>query len=137
MNNEACWSLPLPSTTGKWGDAAPLFDGDDPGAPQPDFNDIAAVVQKFVASPTAPITAFAQLQPNVAFPGRPADFKNIAVDVAAFAGTANAEMEWVKGPCTCPSSVTCGATACANDTECGDGSCLDSFCTDACGRCTP
>ena len=45
----------MPSTTGKWGDAAPLFDGDDPGAPQPDFNDVAAVVQKFVA------TAFADM----------------------------------------------------------------------------
>jgi hypothetical protein len=133
LSDEASYSAPLEVHTGVWGDCAPLYDGDDPGAPQPDFNDIAAVVQKFVADPAAPIKAQAQLQPNTPIPSRPVDFKDIAAAVAAFVGDAYPYI----GPCTCPSSVGCGVIACGTDLECGDGYCLDGFCTDACGRCTP
>ncbi len=128
---------PIEAPTGKWGDVTPLY-ADDPGAPpQPDFNDVAAIVQKFMSEPTAPIKALAQLQPNVALPDRPIDFKDIAADVSAFVGTAYADMPRMTGPCACPSSVTCGIAACVSDLACGGGYCIDGFCTDACGRCSP
>ena len=136
LADEACWSAPLTITTAKYGDVWPLF-----AAPlnsyQPDFNDIAALVQKFLAAgpATAPIKAVAQLQPNVVFPGRPIDFKDIAADVQAFLGAAYSTVE--PGPCACPSAVTCGTTFCTSDQHCGSGLCVDDFCTDACGRCTP
>jgi len=131
------FGAPLECSTGKWGDAAPLFEGDDAGAPQPDFNDIASVVAKFTAAPSAPSKARAQLQPNTALPMRPVDFKDIAADVAAFVGTSYKNAIAAVGPCPCPSSVTCGATACLSDNACDGGYCIDGFCTDACGRCTP
>ena len=34
-------------------------------------------------------------------------------------------------------SVTCGAAPCTNGLQCGTGLCIDGFCTDACGRCSP
>ena len=77
-----------------------------------------------------------QLQPNVVFPNRPIDFNDIAADVEAFVGTPT-YAERNDGPCLCPSSVTCGTTACATDLQCGDGLCVRSFCGDECGRCSP
>ncbi len=114
-----------------------LFEGDDPGAPQPDFVDISAVVAKFTGEPGAVIKAQAQLQPNVVFPNRTVDFRDIAADVRAFVGEAYVEGDGITGPCPCPSAVTCSATACGNDLDCVDGFCVDGFCTDACGRCSP
>jgi len=131
---KSCWSSPLTITTAKYGDVAPLFD--DPANPQqPDFNDIAALVDKFLGVPGAPIKAVAQLQPNVAFPTRVVDFRDIAAGVQAFLGQPYAATSF--GPCVCPSSVTCHATPCGNDLACGSGLCVDEFCTDECGRCTP
>jgi len=127
------FGAPLDVRTGKWGDPVPLFDGDDPGAPQPDFNDIAAVVAKFTGDPGAPIKALAQLQPNTAIPSRAVNFKDIAAAVSAFLS----EPYPYSGPCACPSTVTCGATACTTDLNCAPGFCIDDFCTDECGRCTP
>jgi len=134
--NEACWSGSLLIATAKFGDVAPLYDGDDPGAPQPDFNDIAGMVNKFLAAPGAPLKAVCQLQPNVVFPGRAIDFRDIAADVNAFVGTPT-YVESFFGPCACPSSVTCGVTPCTNDLVCGTGLCVSGFCRDECGRCTP
>jgi len=134
---ETNFSAPNSAPTGKWGDVVSLFEGDDPGAPQPDFNDIAAVVQKFLASPNAPIKAYAQLQPNVVLPDRAVSFKDIAADVAAFVGSSYVDSIGAFGPCTCPSSVTCGATPCGSDTTCAPGYCIEGFCTDPCGRCSP
>lgn len=128
---------PIELQTGKWGDAAPLFEGDDPGAPQPDFIDISSLVAKFTQSPSAPIKAHAQLLPNVVFPDRAIDFKDISAGVDAFVGTPFAEALGISGPCTCPPVVTCGTTPCANDSPCGGGLCVGGFCADACGRCTP
>ena len=137
LGDEACWSTPITLTTGKYGDVWPLFDA--PGnPPQPDFNDIAAVVQKFLASPGAPTKAMCQLQPNVVFPMRQIDFRDVAADVQAFLGVPYAS--GYDGPCDCPPSVICGATVCSADLHCvgfGDGLCADGFCTDKCGRCTP
>ncbi len=131
------YTTPLAVATGKWGDGVALFDGDDPGVPQPDFIDISAVVAKFTQSPTAPIKAHTQLLPNVVFPDRSVDFRDISAAVSSFSGTPYSETLGVLGPCTCPSLVPCGVTACVNDTQCGEGFCVDEFCTDACGRCTP
>jgi hypothetical protein len=68
-------------------------------------------------------------------PLRPVDFKDIAADVQAFVGKPYAAN--YHGPCPCPSTVTCGTTPCAIDLHCGTGLCVDFFCTDECGRCTP
>jgi len=130
-------SAALTVRTGKWGDAALLFDGDEPGVSQPDFNDIASIVKKFTGDPTAPSKSFAQQQPNTVLPDRPVNFKDIAASVSAFTNVAYADAIGITGPCTCPPSVTCDATACATDIECSGGYCIDGFCRDACGRCTP
>jgi len=133
LTNEACWSPPLTITTAAYGDIAPDYAGDPNAAVQPDFNDIAAMVQKFLADPGAPIKAVCQLQPNVVFPGRPVDFHDISFDVSAFLG----EPYPFSGPCTCPSVVSCGALSCTSDSTCGEGFCINGFCTDACARCAP
>jgi len=135
LADEGCFSTAVVITTGKFGDVAPPF-ANDPGAPpQPDFNDIAALVSKFLASPGAPIKAAAQLQPNVVFPMRAIDFRDISADVSGFLGLAFPIL--YPGPCTCPSSVTCGATSCTNDLNCPGGLCVEGFCADLCGRCSP
>ena len=74
------------------------------------------------------------------FPDRGINFKDVARDVDAFsipAVYANVE----DGPCVCPSTVNCGTDACEIDLDCegppGDGLCVDGFCTDKCGRCSP
>lgn len=105
--------------------------------PQPDFEDIASVVAKFLAQPTTPPKRVAQLQPETVFPKRPVDFRDISAAVNAFLGVAFAEEPFGHGPCACPSLVTCGATPCANDAECADGLCVGGFCMDPCRRCTP
>jgi len=135
LDDPASFSAPLTVETGKFGDVTTLFEGEDPGAPQPDFNDISAVVSKFTGNPDAVIKAQAQLQPNVVFADRAVDFRDIADAVRAFVGEAYSDA--YPGPCPCPSVVTCGATPCANDLACPDGFCISGFCTDACGRCTP
>lgn len=133
QTNEACWSAPLTITTATYGDIVTPFDGSGPV--QPDFGDITAMVSKFLAEAGAPIKAVAQLQPNIVYPHRPIDFNDISDAVGAFLGTAYASR--YPGPCTCPSIVTCGATPCTNDPQCGDGLCMNGFCADACGRCAP
>jgi len=134
---EQLFSEPLLLNTAHWGDVGPLYDGDDPGAPQPDFNDIAAAVGKFLADPDAPIKAQAQLQPNVVLPDRSINFKDIAAVVSAFLGDAYVDVIPDVGPCTCPSAVTCGAVPCGSDLACAPGFCINGFCTDKCGRCEP
>lgn len=127
----------LAEATGAFSDEVAPF-ADDLGAPtQPDFADIAGGVSKFLGDPGAPIKALAQLQPNVVHPNRPIDFMDIATSVSAFLGVTFSDLAQSTGPCTCPSSVTCGATACANDGDCIGGFCIDGFCTDSCGRCAP
>jgi hypothetical protein len=149
-------------TTAKFGDVWPVWDWQLLSA-QPDFNDLAAFVRKFQATPsqcsggandrlacagagdcpsgscedTAPSKVYVQLVPNVVRPDRPVDFREIAAAVEAFAGTPFANVNHITGPCACPSSVVCGVTACAADTQCSGGYCIEGFCTDSCGRCTP
>jgi len=138
LADEFCWSDPLGLETGKFGDVAPIFAG--PGnPPQPDFSDIAALVQKFLAMPTAPVKAVAQLQPNVVYPDRSIDFRDIATCVQAFLGVPYGDV--FLGPCACPSAVTCNATPCTGDMNCvgvtpNGGMCIAGYCRDACARCT-
>jgi len=126
---------PLPVATALWGDiAVPL---DQEGATlQPDFRDVSGAVETFLGSANAPSKTRSQLLPNVVLPDRAVSFRDISGTVSAFLGTAYENLGDVTGPCTCPSAVTCGATACGSDLECGTGFCIDGFCTDACGRCS-
>jgi len=159
--NESCWTLVGAGiTTARYGDVTKLFEGDNPTAPQPDFGDIAAVVQKFLAAEGAPIKAVSALEPNVPFPIRPIDFKDIASVVDAFLDTPK-YAERFHGPCPCPSWAQCGAascnrdsdcprvcedrmTACVSDadcagaglTKCGLAMCVDGACADECARCS-
>jgi len=119
-----------------WGDIVAPHPGS--GSTQPDFSDVASIVEKFLASTTSPAKPRAQLVPSTPDPDRPIDFNDISADVAAFLGSSYDS--WVgagAGPCTCPSEVTCGATTCSTDANCGDGLCVGGFCADPCGRCTP
>jgi len=139
LADEGCFSPPLEIVTGKFGDVAPVW-AYELISPQPDFNDIAALVSKFLASPGAPKKSVCQLQPNIVFPDRAIDFRDIAADVQAFLGVSYGSA--FLGPCACPSTVTCGVTACTSDLNCSGvspdgGICIGGFCRDACGRCTP
>jgi len=130
------YSQPLTIFGAKFGDVVEPFAGDPSGPPQPDFKDIAAVVQKFTAKPGAPIKARAQFEPNSVIPSRPVDFKTIAHDVAAFTGTSYSAINI--GPCDCPPNVICDTIPCSNDVGCiGSGVCSGGFCVDHCGRCMP
>ncbi len=64
-------------------------------------------------------------------------FKDIVATVDAFTGRSLVQTVPNAGPCACPAAVTCGVTPCVNDFECSAGYCIDDFCTDACGRCSP
>ena len=130
------FSDPLSIATGKWGDIEVLF-ASPGGSPQPSFKDIAASVKKFQAAPDAPIKAQAQLGRNVVNPSHSIGFYSIGLVVGAFEGDKFKDRFF--GACTCPSTVTCGATACTNEFQCDDGagSCTDRLCTDICGRCAP
>lgn len=135
LSDPACYSTERVIVTGTFGDVVAPFDGS--GSSQPDFGDISAEVGKFLADPSAPSKKICQLDPQTVFPERPIDFNTISVTVDAFGGTTYASEAFGAGPCMCPSSVTCGATPCANDTQCSGGLCIDGFCRDACRRCTP
>lgn len=133
------YSDPLAFTNAKFGDIVEPFDGE--GSTQPDFGDVTALIDKFLAAPTSPPKARAQLQPSVIRPSRPVDFGDIYVVLQAFLGARYVDTrtgyDGRPEGCTCPSAVTCGATACISNGSCSGGVCLDGFCTDACGRCTP
>ncbi len=136
LEDENCYSDVAVILTGKFGDIVdPFFV--NPGDIQPDFKDISAAVAKFLGDPNAPIKARVQQQPNTPFVARPIDFKDINFVVRAFLGEAYANVPGITGPCPCPSTVTCGATACTTNTVCNGGLCVDGFCRDACQHCTP
>lgn len=132
--DDSCWSGAAMFTTHVFGDVVDPFAGG--ASAQPDFGDIAATVDKFLASPTAPAKYLAQLQPNIVFPDRPIDFNDISKDVDSFLAVSY-EAEGF-GPCLCPPAVSCG-TVCSLDGQCGGGGnlCIGGQCTDPCGRCAP
>lgn len=133
LSNEACWSTAAVMQTGVYADAAPPFDQPD-GPVQPDFSDVAGLVSKFLADPSAPVKAIAQIQPNIVFPSRPIDFRDISDAVNAFLGIPYDNL--YSGPCDCPSIIPCGLSSCSQDADCFGGLCIDSFCRDRCGRCS-
>jgi len=137
---EANYSDPVLCETGKWGDTSPLY-ASPANPPQPDFGDIAGAISAFLGRGGSGYGAAgkvdAQLQPNVVLPDRPVNFKDIAAVVTAFLGTPYVDSINDAGPCTCPSSITCGAIPCADDRACAPGFCIGGFCMDKCGRCTP
>jgi len=134
LSDGGCWSAPVVMATGKYADILPPYD-DPEGPAQPDFTDVSGFVGKFLAEASAPVKALAQIQPNVVFPSRPIDFRDISAAIEAFLGVAYADV--YSGPCDCPSQVTCGVTSCSQDADCTGGLCIDSFCADICGRCSP
>ena len=86
MDNESNYSGPVTVRTAQWGDVCEPFSTDPEGSVQPDFSDIACLVDKFIGDPNAPIKARAQLQPQVVRPNSPIDFGDIAAAVDAFTG---------------------------------------------------
>jgi len=81
---EENFSASIEVVTPIWGDIVPPFW--TPEVAQPDFNDIAAVVQSFADGALAPNKPRAQLQPDVPVPSESVDFRDIAAAVAAFVG---------------------------------------------------
>ena len=84
LADESCYSEPLTVRTGQWGDVVGPFAGG--GSLQPDFGDIASLVDKFQGLPTAPTKSRTQLAHNSVRPDLPVDFSDIAADIDAFQG---------------------------------------------------
>lgn len=76
------FSPPLTVFTSKWGDAVAPFGGPF----QPAFTDVAAVVDRFQGSLTAPIRPNLQLRPEVPNPSAPINFQDVAAELDAFKG---------------------------------------------------
>lgn len=133
--NPACYFGARTLETAKFGDLVIPYDVHGLNV-QPDFNDISAVVEKFLAASDAPIKAISHLVPNTPQSSQPIDFNTISATVDAFLGVSYADEAGVTGPCTCPSTITCG-TACTSNAQCSGGVCFNGECADACGRCTP
>jgi len=130
LAEEGVYSQPLSLTTGLWGDVTEVFSPAG-GPTQPDFIDIAAIVEQFVAGPHAIGKPLAQLQPNLPHVERSVDFRDISAAVSAFVGVPYG----FGGPCGCPSVVPCNQMTCTSDTDCDGVICLEGYCRDACGRC--
>jgi len=136
--DEGCYTDPSlwELDSAKWGDTVGPRAGS--GSSQPDFTDINSLVLKFVAAATSVTKPRVQFLPSTPFPDRPIDFNDIAAGISAFLGGDYAsEIGPGAGPCTCPSTVICGATSCGSDADCGDGLCVGGFCLDPCQRCSP
>jgi hypothetical protein len=95
---EAHYSVPLIMDTARWGDIVPPFNPPDPRT-QPDFVDIAGVVDRFKSAIGAPGTALADLEP--AEPNQIVDFSDISNDVDAFKGSS------YPFPAACPCGLPC------------------------------
>jgi len=81
VGDPASFSTPEYISTGAWGDVVePKASG--PAAGQPDFHDVAAIVQKFIDAPGAESLPDVDLYPAV--PDQVIDFQDVAADVAAF-----------------------------------------------------
>lgn len=105
-------------TTRRSGDVALPF---APSGTQPDPSDVVAVLNKFRNQPGAPSKVIAQIQPNVLDLFVDTGALDIVGTIDAFRGTAYP----FTGPCPCPSSVTCNATACTSAAQCsGGGTCV-------------
>lgn len=160
MGSEPTCSLVSPFnilTTARYGDLTLPFNPPYP-VTQPDVLDVVALVDKLKSIPGALSKTFAQLQPNVPDLNSDLSVLDVVAGVDAVKGLAYP----FSGPCTCPSTVTCGLTPCNTSTSCDGGMCVRSclggdndgepcnndahcpsgecgpgFCRDRCGRCSP
>ena len=81
---------------------------------QPNAIDVAQLVNKFKNLAGALLKATTQLQPNL--PELNADIN--ALDIVAVVDAVKKIAYPFLGPCACPSTVTCGVTACTTDGPC-------------------
>lgn len=148
-------SAPLQVLTRRSGDVVTLFNPPS-STPQPDGNDVVALVNKFKNLAGAPSKSNGQIFGNLVDLNLDVGGLDISAAVDAFKGLAYPH----SGPCVCPSSVTCNATACASAASCSGGLCVKTciggvnldqpclsnahcpsstcgtgFCRDRCGRC--
>lgn len=126
---------------------------------QPSPTDVVAMLDRFKNQPGAPSKAIAQVQPNVTDLNADVGALDIVAVIDYFKGYAYQ----FSGPCPCPSTAICGATACSTPAPCSGGTCVHAcvggsnnglpcnnnshcpgggvcgpgFCRDRCGRCTP
>lgn len=82
-----------------WGDVVTPYES--ASLPQPNFEDVSAVIDKFKGTAGAPIKARAQLQPNIPNPSLTISFMDISDVTDAFLGIPYP----YNGPCTCPYST--------------------------------
>jgi hypothetical protein len=87
---------------------------------QPDALDVVSAVNKFRNLTGAPKKNAVQIQPNVPDPGTDVNALDIVSIVDAFRGLAYS----FSGPCACPSTVVCDATACTSAGQCSGGTCV-------------
>ncbi len=134
---EGNYSTSLQVETAVLGDNVPPF-YEAPGGVEPSFADISRVIDKFLGNPNT-TKAATQFQPGVVRPANPVSFRDINAVIQSFLGF-DSYLEIVPDAqtCTCPSAVTCGTEPCTFDASCaGDNICIDNFCMDPCGRCSP
>jgi hypothetical protein len=138
LEEEDCYSGPLVLTTGRFGDIV----GPANGPPDDAVNviDIPAVTDQIKDLISAVGKSRTQLHFNTPNPQ-----ENVNVIDIAYVVDAVKEKPWYEtilgvqsGPCTCPSSVTCG-TPCVTNVDCApDGLCgAGGTCVDPCNRCSP
>jgi hypothetical protein len=97
--DETNYSGSLTVRTGVWGDIVDPIQQPAPASrTQPDFGDLSGIVDKFRASPSAPIVARTMLQPDVPNPLTQVSFSDISACVDAFRGAAYP----FQGPAPCP-----------------------------------
>jgi hypothetical protein len=98
LSDPSVYSSVLNVPTAVWGDVAPPFGTASDPDNQPNFIDIAGVVERFRDLPGAPSKAHAQLQPNDLDPSQSVDFNDISSDVEGFRGIGYP----FPGPSSCP-----------------------------------
>ncbi len=107
-------------STARWGDIVPPFI--PPAASQPDGIDIVSLVNKFKGLSGAPSKAVAQLQPNVP----DLNVNVLALDITECVNAFKSFAYGYSGLCACPSTVSCNATACTSNGDCGKGMCVQT-----------
>ncbi len=85
ITDEFAYSLPLVTTTAKWGDVVEPFNPPSVSA-QPSISDILSIVDKWLGN-LNPIKASAQLIPELLNPSLPVGIADILADVDAWLGT--------------------------------------------------
>ena len=120
-------SVPVTMFTRRFGDVeVPFVPPNATG--QPDVTDVAQLVNKFKNVTGAPVKAISQLQPNL--PELNADIN--ALDIVSVVDAVKQRAYSFSGPCPCPSTVTCGVTACSSPTICASTYGPGALCVKTC-----